>query len=283
MTKVVGQKSSELPVLRVVHVADMELHEYTDPDRCEPLARRLLDEGRLMNPPIVAPIPHSHKYVVLDGANRTTALARAGCRDAVVQVIDYNDPDLNLEVWHHLVIAPSAQAVLDPMHQVPGLRLRSVHLSFARVLLANRGILAFVNSGDNRVLVAEGGLNKEDEIKLLNGLVQSYHGRFHYYRVKSDELNGLVPLYDNAAALVAFPTFEPDDIIYFTKNGVKLPAGITRHVIPKRALRINIPLVELQSERSLEEKNVWLSNEIKRRLLNRQIRSYQEPTVLFDE
>ena len=46
-----------------------------------------------------------------------------------------------------------------------------------------------------------------------------------------------------------------------------LPAGITRHVIPQRALRLNIPLHILQQDRPLEEKNDWLHEKIKRHLM----------------
>jgi hypothetical protein len=153
----------------------------------------------------------------------------------------------------------------------------------ARALLANRGILAYVVSLNGPVFGLEGGLNLGDEADLLNRIVDSYHGRLRYFRVKSDELEHLLPYYDGAAALIAFPTFQPEDIAHLASNGAKLPAGITRHVIPQRALRLNIPLHVLHQDRPLEDKNGWLHEQIKKRLLNREIRFYQEPTVLFDE
>jgi hypothetical protein len=101
--------------------------------------------------------------------------------------------------------------------------------------------------------------------------------------VKSDDIANLIPYYEDVVALLVFPCFEPDDILHLSANGAKLPAGITRHVIPQRALRVNIPLHILQEDRPLEEKNAWLHELIKTKLVNRQIRFYQEPTVLFDE
>ena len=277
------QRDAELPELKIVPLSSLVLHEQTDPERIEALVQRLLKDGVLKNPPIVAPIPGSHKYVVLDGANRTSALPRVGCRDIVVQVVEYNDPDLDLAVWNHLVAAPSADDVLGPMRAVRGLRMRKVNIKLARALLANRGILAYVVSIDGPVFAMEGGLNLDDEADLLNRLVGSYHGRLRYFRVKSDELEHLLPYYDGAAALVVFPCFEPEDITHLASNGAKLPAGITRHVIPQRALRVNVPLRVLQQDRPIEEKNGWLHEQIKKRLLNREIRFYQEATVLFDE
>lgn len=277
------QRDAELPVLKIVPVSSLVVHEYTDQERITGLVRRLEKDNLLKNPPIVAPIPGSARYVVLDGANRTSALAQIGCRDAMVQVVDYNDPDLELLVWNHLVAAPTPDEVIEPLKQIVGLRMRRVSAEMARGLLTNRGILASVTRIDGPVIVLEGGLNLDAEAELLNQIVWSYHGHSRYFRVKSDELKSLLPYYDGAAALFAFPCFRPDEITHLASSGGRLPAGITRHVIPQRALRLNIPLHILQQDRPLEEKNNWLHEKIKRHLVNREIRFYQEPVVLFDE
>ncbi|HZI88948.1 MAG TPA: hypothetical protein VFD83_00685, partial [Candidatus Polarisedimenticolia bacterium] len=61
-------------------------------------------------------------------------------------------------------------------------------------------------------------------------------------------------------------------------------AGITRHVIPWRALRVNLS-IELLADpnRPIEEKNRWLSAWMEERTLQKNIRFYEESTVLFDE
>jgi hypothetical protein len=269
--------------LKIVPVQRLIVHEYTDPIRTEGLAERLREDGLLRNPPVVAPIPGSENYVILDGANRSSALAHIGCRDAVVQVVDYNNPDLELLAWNHLIAAPSAEDLVAPLRQVTGLRMRHVNLEMARGLLVNRGVLAYVQPVKGQAVILEGGLNLEDEAELLNSIVGCYRGRLSYSRVKSDDLKGLLPFYDGVAALVVFPAFKPEEITRLAANGGKLPAGITRHVIPQRALRLNIPLAILQQDLPLEEKNSWLLHEIKLRLRKRQIRFYQEQVVLFDE
>ncbi len=277
------QRDAELPVLKIVPVSSLVVHEYTDQERINGLMQRLEKDNLLKNPPIVAPIPGSTRYVVLDGANRTSALAQAGCRDAAVQVVDYNDPDLELVVWNHLVAAATPDEVIEPLKHIVGLRMRRVSAEMARGLLTNRGVLASVTRVDGQVIVLEGGLTLDQEAELLNQIVWSYHGRKRYFRVKSDEMKCLLPYYDGAAALFCYPCFRPDEITHLASIGARLPAGITRHVIPQRALRINIPLHILKQDRPLEEKNDWLHEKIKRHLVNREIRFYQEPTVLFDE
>jgi hypothetical protein len=84
--------------------------------------------------------------------------------------------------------------------------------------------------------------------------------------------------------VVVFPHFEPPEIQELATSGARLPAGITRHLIRWRALRINVPLERLADvELSLEEKNRWLEAWLREKVGDRQVRFYEEPTVLFDE
>ena len=48
------QRSSEMPDLRVLLVADLLLHEQHDAQRSDPLAQRIVSDGVLKNPPPVA-------------------------------------------------------------------------------------------------------------------------------------------------------------------------------------------------------------------------------------
>lgn len=73
-------------------------------------------------------------------------------------------------------------------------------------------------------------------------------------------------------------------MIELATSGARLPAGITRHLIRWRALRLNIPIDRLaDGEHNEEDKNRWLADWLRERLTTRQVRWYEEPTVLFDE
>src|SRR3990172_164351 len=65
----------ELPDLRILPIDHLLLHEEHDAQRSQPLGARLAADGVLRNPPVVAPLPGEDRFVVLDGANRVTALA----------------------------------------------------------------------------------------------------------------------------------------------------------------------------------------------------------------
>ena len=89
-----------LPDLRIVPVESLIPHERHDPQRLEPLVRRFREQAVLRNPPVVARLPNSgpgkERWIVLDGANRSTAALEAGLPHMVVQVVPYEDPMVHL-------------------------------------------------------------------------------------------------------------------------------------------------------------------------------------------
>lgn len=277
------QRQPEMPDLRVVPVAELLLHEQHDAQRSEPLLQRLQTDGVLKNPPIVAPINGEQRYVVLDGANRVTATRSLGIAHIVVQVVDYEDPELILDSWHHLVNGVTGEHFKRLIQEVQGIRLEPTELIHARAQLARREVLAFVQYPQGQVCTVHASGDLHQRTQRLNDLVDLYkvHGRI--FRANTDHLPTLLPFYDDIAALVVFPRFTSAEIIDLARVGACLPAGITRHLIPRRAMRINLPLAVLGSGASLEEKNVWLRDWIKQKVASKTVRYYQESTFLFDE
>src|SRR4051812_45361812 len=91
-----GSEQMDIPDLRVVPSSALVPHEQADRKRVARLEARVSADGFLKNPPIVAPIPATEKYVVLDGANRTSALANLGYPHLLVQVVDYGSGHVKL-------------------------------------------------------------------------------------------------------------------------------------------------------------------------------------------
>ena len=277
------QRQPEMPDLRVVPVADLLLHEQHDAQRSEPLLQRLRADGVLKNPPIVAAIPDEQRYVVLDGANRVTAAQTLGMEHIAVQVVDYEDPELVLDTWYHLVKGMSVEQFKQLLADLPGIRTEAADLMHARALLARRESLAFVEypHGEVYSLFAEGNLHQRTQ--RLNDIVDLYKVRGRIFRANTDHLPSLLPLYDDITVLVVFPHYAPAEILDLARVGAYLPAGISRHLIPRRALRINLPLTKLGNGASLDEKNRWLSDWMKQKVASKAARYYQESTFLFDE
>jgi hypothetical protein len=289
-----------LPDLRILTLESLVPHEHTDPRRVDPLIERLKDEAILRNPPIVAPFSDGDahggdsRFVVLDGANRTTALRALGVPHIVAQVVNYDS--VQLDVWHHVITDCTANELLERVHSLDGLTLRRADLMSARAALARREALAFISLDDGRrtiddattvhrpsSIVISGGRDLRERTELLNQLVGMYEGCARVQRTTTDSMAEARETFPDASAIVVFPHYEPAEIIDLARTGVRLPAGITRHVLPLRALRLNYPMDVLRSDEPLAKKQGHLSAWIHEKMQRRQVRTYAEPTVMFDE
>lgn len=277
------QRQAEMPDLRVVPAAGLLLHEQHDAQRSEPLLQRLQADGILKNPPIVAPIRGEQRYVVLDGANRVTAMQALGIAHIAVQVVDYEDAELILDTWHHLVMGVGVAHFKGMLQAVQGIKIELADAVHARAQLARRGILAFVEYLDGGVWTLQASGDLHQRTQRLVEIVDLYKVQGRIFRASTDHLPSLLPFYDDVAALVVFPRFAPAEIIDLARVGACLPAGITRHLIPRRALRVNLPLAVLGSGASLPEKNAWLADWLKQKMASKSVRFYHESTFQFDE
>lgn len=273
-----------LPDLRIVPVAALLLHERHDTQRSEPLAERLHAEQVLRNPPVVAAIGDGdERFVVLDGANRVTAFRRMALPHIAVQVVDYHGADVALDCWHHLVVGGEPWTFGAALEAVPGLATEPADAVRARALLARREALAFVARPADGIHVIRGEGTLHERVACLNAMVDAIRAAAQVFRVASDDLDALLPQHEGVAALVVFARHEPSEIVELARIGAPLPAGITRHLIARRALRINLPLAPLAEPGSLAAKNAWLDEWIRAKVAQRQLRFYAESTFVFDE
>ena len=274
-----------LPDLRFVPVDTLVPHEQHDPHRSGPLAQRFREQGVLRNPPVVTPLPpDDDRYVVLDGANRATAAQAAGFPHVVVQIVRYEDPGVRLTTWHHALSALPIGDLERALGTVPELTCREGTLRHARAVLARREAIAFVALPTGRAIMLSGGVGLHQRNAVLNAVVDAYRARAPFVRVASESLSDAQAEHPEVTALVVFPHFEPAEVLELAGSGARLPAGITRHVIPGRALRVDVPLETLaDTTQTMADKNRWLAEWLRDKIQRRQVRFYQESTVLFDE
>ncbi len=277
-----------MPDLRFVPVDDVFPHERHDNQRTQPLVAKLRESGVLRNPPIVTQVGDGHRveprYVVLDGANRSTAAKAAGWPHVVAQVVRYETPTVHLHTWYHALTAEARGALETGLAALPGLECRHETPLHARAMLARREALAVAMLSETEALVLLGGRSLRDRNALLNAVVHVYQDRVPYIRVATDSLAQARFEHPEISALVVFPRYDPAEVIELAGSGEHLPAGITRHVIQWRALRLDVPVALCEDRtRTLDEKNAWLRTWLEQRLTQRRVRFYEESTVMFDE
>jgi hypothetical protein len=271
--------------LRFVALDDLLLHEEHDPYRVKRLALTLKREGRLRNPPLVAEL--KDRYIVLDGATRTTALREMGYRDALVQLVDYYADTVQVSAWNHVIAGLPHNQLLSTLADVDGLTFQSVDADTACRMLGTRDIIACVvmRNGQWFAVLCDDEAHPDNNHRadLLCRLVAEYRGKVEVHRTIEIDPPMLAVEYPGLAAVIAFPTFSPAEISEIALGEAKLPMGITRHVVVGRALGLDVPLEMLSDSQPLADKNNWLSEQIKSRLKADKVRLYQEPVFVFDE
>jgi hypothetical protein len=202
----------------------------------------------------------------------------------VVQIVVYDEPAVRLSTWHHALAGVRRHDVERALDDVPGLERRDDVPRHARAVLARREAIAFVEHPGGEAFTLHGGRDLHERNALLNTVVDAYRDRVRFHRVPTDALADARARHPETTALVVFPHFEPAEILELAASGARLPAGITRHVIAWRALRVNVPMdVIADRDRPLEEKNRWLAGFLEERVAQKHVRFYEESTVLFDE
>ena len=290
-TQIHPSQSTDKPDLRIVPLGRLVEHEFNDAQRTWPLAQRLKAEGLLKNPPIAASLAEEEgeedaRLVVLDGANRVTALNSLGYLHILVQVVRYEQPFVTLTTWHHVVTGMDQEQFSADLNALEGLEFQPLDLLHARAGLSRREFLAYLIRADGHVLAARTEAPRRsvhEQNRLLNAMVDTYKDRGKLFRATTDNLDEAGHLYPDLTGLVIFPNYDPAEVLALARDGELLPTGLTRHLIQGRALRTNYPLSELSSSDTLEAKNARLQAWLKQKLASKEIRFYGESTYLFDE
>ncbi len=272
--------------LAIVPLKDVLLHEEIEQKRVDRLMQRLSDERILRNPPIVTEVRAPEdwsRYIVLDGASRTSALRALKVPDIMVQIVDYHSSQVHLQSWNHLLLDVKPDELRAEVLRIPNLDLQEMDEQTARDKLERREIICYLLFADGCVEGVICPADRYAQARALAALVKTYEKKAALYRVSTTDLEELAAKHRQLSAVVVFPRYRPEEILRLALNGAKVPMGITRHIIPGRALRINIPLDILESDQPLADKNAWLDEWLESKIRDREVRFYQEPVFLFDE
>jgi hypothetical protein len=240
----------------------------------------------LKNPPIVAPFNDgSGNYMVLDGANRSTALKKMGLKHVLAQIVEPDALPLDVQTWNHVCWGISPDEFFAGLQAIPEIRLDKVDPTDGLRQLYSHHILIMAQRPDSEHSFA--GLYDQGDlisrINLLHRVMDSYKERAKLDRTRVRQINAVKGMYEGLSGLIIYPPFKMNEVMQLVSAGHLFPAGVTRFTVAPRALRVNYPMDELDSEDSLEAKNERLDQWIQQKISAKSVRFYAEPTVLFDE
>ena len=264
-------------------VSEMLEHERHDDSRTGPLIRRLQQSGLLRNPPIVTPLKDgSSRYMILDGANRVSALRHMAFKYIAVQVVAPDDPGLKLYNWNHVIWN------FDPQEMLVGLeRLQEIsilHGSLQDPLdCRGQGLAKFENSAGDLFTICTAAEDLESRVSQLNAIVDIYKEKGSLDRTNEWSVVRLQSAYETLCGLVIFPKLEIREVLFLVGRNCLLPTGITRFTVSPRVLHLNYPLEAMAGDDPLQEKNTRLQDFLQERITQKGVRYYAEATYLFDE
>lgn len=266
-----------MPDLRIVPTSSVRPHEAHDMQRSAPLIERMRGETFMINPPLVAPLDHDN-YVVLDGANRVFSFNALGYRHILVQIASYDSGLVELATWQHVVCSWNAQAFMNQLRQVPELTIQNGNSDSQNPIAT-----VYLRQGETQHLSVT-----PDELGLRNQalrhVVHLYEHSALLQRTNLEDIGSIWRYHPDGIALVRFRPYTPDEILASASGGSPLPAGVSRHIVHGRAVRVNYPLDLLRDENvSLEEKNAQLQSWLVNKVAHRHVRYYAESTYQFDE
>lgn len=271
----------ELPKLEILPISQIVFHEDHNEERVKTLTESMRRGNILKNPPVVASHVTSGRYILLDGANRLNALMSLSISDVVVQVIDLDDPGLLVLSWHHAVEGFEKELFLNLIGETKEL---SITLNKSNGFNnQSKNLLCQIQFSDGSIYDVHARPDIISRVHHLHKITAIYKGSRYMDRVSYTNLDHLKHNYARFSCLLVFPEFTKSELLELTSANLKIPSGLTRITLPKRALRLNVPLDILRFDVSPDQKNHWLQNRINDQIKDKSIRFYREPTFLFDE
>ncbi len=253
--------------LKILEVEKLRIHEQTIPENTAHLREMMLNTGRLVDPIIV----DKKHLIVLDGNHRRHVLELLGCPNAVCQVVDYDREDIIVGGWFpHSPKKPS---------EIFGEKPESVDFEHGmRELRSMKAYLMAVREVDGK---RECGIYSSDKHD-LRGLIEKQKDLFSTSRVKLHFApDDMADIYLKNGETVFFrKNYTKDEIVHEALAGRPFPPKSTRHLIPGRMIRLNVPLGWLSEDEEAAHK--LIVENLKKRAVHGSVRRYTEPvTVIY--
>ena len=221
--------------ISMVNLNDLKPHEEVIDPAVGSLANDVLREGELRDPIVV----DQEDYVILDGMHRFGSLKLLKCRFAPCCLVDYDNPLIKVGAWFRLFSVDEAETVAERLLRDAGLHY-SLRKAEADKMSYNSQTIMLTRTG------AEFSLPESIDpiqlartaVSLEKTLVKKGHAVTY-----SPETNALQKLRSNELSLIiSVPIFSKQQIRECGITGKLLPHKTTRHVMPSRPLKVDVPL-----------------------------------------
>lgn len=219
----------------------MKPHEETVDSAAASLTSAILAEGIVRDPIIV----DRDEYVILDGMHRFNSLKILKCRFAPCCLVDYDSPEIKVSSWFRTSIVQDAEFAAEKL-------LIETQLEFSKRKIkldesnCNPQVVIMTDNDTQFSLpsISDPIERGRIAVRLEKALIRK--GISVEYASETVALQSLKS--SNVNVVILLPNFTKSQIREFAKRHLLLPHKTTRHVMPSRPLRLDIPLPFLMSK-----------------------------------
>jgi len=267
--------------LSLLGIDELKPHEEVVEKSVKSLASEIMAQGEVRDPLMV----DQDDYIILDGMHRFSSLKALKCRFAPCCLLDYDNGNIKVGSWFRLFIVDKADGAAEDLLRTSTLAyskrkatLENISYSPQTVVMTGDGTVFSLSDADP-VQCARTGVLLEREMVKKGHAVEYLSEIMAIQKLRSGEVNFVISL----------PIFTKQQIRNCGMEGNLLPHKVTRHVIPSRPLRINVPLSLLRDQDiSLPEADLRLNEILARKQMTTRPpgsivegRRYEEELLVF--
>lgn len=274
-------KASKLELkITLVEIDKLYIHEEIIPKILSSLVEKIKNDGVWTDPIIV----DEKTMIVLDGVHRVAAAEKLGFKYIPVCLVDYDNPSIELHTWSR-VFKPTRResgVIIDYLEvflrALNASSYRSIHIPSLDIgfkMLNRRDLLGVLIYGKRIIGLKTPSRDIKiiyDHVKRVENIAVNKGFTIEYYT----EQDALSQAKIAEGITLIPPTIKKDEVRAIVLRGEVFAHKATRHVIPTRPLRINIPLKWLTGELNLEV----AQRELLKHLSERKIKILPPGTIL---
>ena len=236
-------KSSNLTFnISLVDIEALKPHEEVIESSVRSLADAMQAQGIVRDPLIV----DREEYVILDGMHRYSSLKYLKCRFAPCCLVDYDNPLIKVSSWFRLFTVEDAESLAERILKESKLSCTKQKIDTTRaasgscnIILTRNGMAYSLPPDSDQIEHAKAAVMLERALTM-----QGYHADYFSEDVALRNLKS-----GSVNFIITVPVFTKQQIREFGVRQLLLPHKTTRHVMPSRPLRIDIPLDMLTKQR----------------------------------
>ncbi len=267
--------------IRMADLKYLKLHEEIVKSYLEELVESIKENGMIYDPVIVDEVTG----VVLDGMHRMAAVSNLGYNKIPACFIDYHDSRVELGSWSRVFKDLEMDEALVVCED---LNFEVSECDMERVMeeVEARVLQLFLVSQERCYSLLRNVDSVVEVFEAVDDLEDAFVDKGFDFRYIAEK--DIVEKLKGSEVGILFPPAEKEEVIEISHSGSVFSHKMTRHVVPARPMRVDVPLSWLHENLYVADKN--MTEQLEKREVKHvppgsefEGREYEEELVIFEE